>query len=192
MKVITVSRFFPAYHPKVAQPTYFVEKIMRSPAFQQTNPYRSFTARLEDLNGERLIDTHGLDAFYELMDNFEMNLLWPGSEMKHHTIRAGKRFKTGEMASLRVWSGKPYHSPQIEFAQVRVKCFDFELKFDESCIINGGARPIFCVNGQEYPYGCNFSLEIATNDGLELLDMKWWFQKPFTGQIICWNESISY
>lgn len=29
-KVITFSRQFPSYHPKAGQPTYFVEKVLRS------------------------------------------------------------------------------------------------------------------------------------------------------------------
>lgn len=35
------------------------------------------------------------------------------SDQKHHTIRAGNRFKTGDYFSPRVWSGSPYNSKQL-------------------------------------------------------------------------------
>ena len=38
--------------------------------------------------------------------------------------------------------------------------------------------------------------DVATNDGLSFNDMRDWFNvkenKPFLGQILCWNESIDY
>jgi hypothetical protein len=41
-----------------------------------------------------------------------------GNPPKHHTIRAGHRWKVGEMASIRVWTGLPYRSKQNEIVQV--------------------------------------------------------------------------
>ena len=88
-KVITFSRTFPAYHPKVGQPTYFVEKFYNS-LFSRNN----------------LMDyPKGLEINESIL------------EMKNHTIRAGERWKKGEYFSPRVWSGKPYNTPQIILAK---------------------------------------------------------------------------
>lgn len=46
-----------------------------------------------------------------------------GGPSKHHTVRAGEArgIKTDETISLRVWSGKPMHTPQSEIAKVKVR-----------------------------------------------------------------------
>lgn len=95
-KVITFSRFFPSYHPRKGEPTYFVEKIIK--------------ARI--MLGETPCDVNAPfeAAIYHLCDP------------KYHTIRAGHRFKVGDWFSPRVWSGKPYHSKQIIIApDIQVK-----------------------------------------------------------------------
>jgi hypothetical protein len=84
-KVITFSRFFPKYHPKAGQPTYFVEKLLSSINYKYYDEDRQFNPRLS------------VDGF----------------EPKHHTIRKGNRWKVGDKFSPRVWSGKPYNSKQI-------------------------------------------------------------------------------
>ncbi len=105
---------------------------------------------------------------------------------KYHTIRAGQRFKIGDKFSPRVWSGKPYQSKQIIIAP------DTEIKkiwnFSKDLI-----SPDFYINGirLQEPH---FMHSIAANDGLSLNDLLAWFKypKPFSGQIICWNENINY
>ena len=101
-KVITFSRTFPAYHPKAGQPTYFVEKFYNS-LFSRNN----------------LMDyPKGLEINESIL------------EMKNHTIRAGERWKKGEYFSPRVWSGKPYNTPQIILAKdtLITDVYDFEIK----------------------------------------------------------------
>lgn len=171
-RVITVSRTFPAYHQKKGQPTYFVEKIWKSiwdnhkgsdnPLYPYWMDYdRAFPATDELGN----IHNH---------------------TPKHHTIRAGKRWKTGDMASLRVWSGNPYNSPQITIApDVELVVYDFEVEIEDDLLIR-------YINGFEISY--TTLQRLAENDGLTLDEMQSWFKMPreFSGQILCWNKEINY
>ena len=112
---------------------------------------------------------------------------------KHHTIRAGHRFKAGDWFSPRVWSGKPYNSKQIQFApDIQVKnVWDFDAHGTD-----------FFLSGKHeftHPEGFDFS-EVEKNDGLSACELMDWicmspeFKKTntFAGQIICWDESIEY
>ena len=174
-KVITFSRTFPPYHPKAGQPTNFVSKIWKGLYGLGLPDIEKYANEL----APKLTD----DAFNFLVDcEFEP---------KHHTIRAGHRFEAGDMFSPRVWgndinpkSGKsgPYHSKQIIIAP------DTEVKkvwsFDKDLL-----------GGEFRMKGCDVTTHlemIAKNDGLTLEDFIEWFPKPFTGQIICWNENIEY
>lgn len=154
-KVITVSRTFPAYHPKKEQPTYFVEKILKA---------------LPHLHPRNAIVTKGLNAFFN-------EQVYANALSKHHTIRAGKRWKTGDKASLRVWSGKPYRSPQIIIApDVELVVKDFEIDIDGCIWIDGNyfAHPEI----------------LAEYDGLTEDELSQWFNKvPFSGQLLIWNNN---
>lgn len=161
-RVITFSRQFPSYHPRKGEPTGFVEKVWKSVG----QPHHNFVCP-------------------ELMDlwitfNANQDYYLP----KHHTIRAGHRFKAGDWFSPRVWSGKPYASKMIQFAP------DIQVKKT--------------WNVDLYPHGffmgedelsLNDLKEIANNDGLTFRDFMCWFPSLKTKvamQIICWNESIEY
>lgn len=166
-RIITFSRTYPSYHPRKGEPTYFVEKIWESIAYIDYIYNEQFPIPYEALNWDR-------------------NVLG----CKHHTIRAGHRWKAGDWFKPCVWSGRPYHSKMIQFApeiQI-VKTWDFE--------IAGGAFFINdrCIIGETE--GDHELLEmIAKNDGLSKNDLLYWFKYPKpTGpmQIICWNESIEY
>jgi hypothetical protein len=161
-KVLTFSRVFPAYHPRKGEPTYFIEKVVKSLGIDALCP----------VNPANLINC----------------------SPKHHTIRAGKRFKAGDYFSPRYWTGSPYNykrdgskCPAFAPDTLVVKTFDFEIKNNS-----------FYINGREYDgeiEGHHELLEkIATNDGLSKEDLLLWFKfpKPFSGQIICWNENINY
>lgn len=136
-KVITFSKFFPAYHPRKGEPTFFVEQIQGG--------------------------------------------------LKVHTIRAGSRWKVGDKFSPRIWSGKPYRTPQLTIAP------DIEIKkiWDVEIAIGlGGIR----ING-DWNFTDFYPLleKLSKNDGLTISDFKSWFNTPsFIGQIICWNENINY
>lgn len=167
MKVLTCSRYFPKGHPKAGQPTYFVEQVLNSILRRPVN--------LNDIKPE--VRPYVNDFF--VID---------GERQKHHTIRAGNRFKPGQMASLRVWSDKPYRSKQVEFAQVEVKKVwpvTITITGAYDSIYTGDALLPTCV--------------VAKNDGLECDDFVRWFsvhpkrtKQVFHGQIICWNDSITY
>ena len=158
-KVITFSRTFPAYHPKAGLPTYFVEKLLASIGRHNFDEEREFNPRLS------------LDMF----------------DPKHHTIRAGNRWKVGDWFSPRVWSGKPYNSKQIVIApDIEIKkVWEFEIK-GSYVYLNGEFKTKHMIT----------LTEMAKNDGLSIVDFARWFKYPchphFIGQIICWNENINY
>jgi len=155
-KVITVSRQFPAHHLKKGQPTFFVEKICNS---------------LLMAGGSIYTDNTPVDFLQSLSKDF--------FNAKHHTIRAGKRWKTGDKASIRVCSDKPYRSPQIAIApDVEIVVKDIEWNVDG-----------MIIDGVHFPYS-RFE-EIAKNDGLSELEMIDWFRDslPFSGQILIWNNN---
>ena len=92
-KVITFSRNFPSYHPKKGAPTYFVEKVLKS-----------------------IDEKHQLNVWNRSDLSFINQWALTECKPKHHTIRAGNRWKVGDKFSPRVWSDKPYKSKQITIA----------------------------------------------------------------------------
>ena len=100
---------------------------------------------------------------------------------KRHTIREGKHWKDGDMASIRVWSGKPYRSKQIAIApDVQLKVLDVEINL----------QGVIKVEGKE-----TNAFRIAENDGLSLEDLRGWFDPslPFSGQILIWSpDKVDY
>lgn len=168
MKVLMCSRSFPAGHPREGQPTHFVEKIMAGLADHQPGW-----------------------AMYDSFVQYDWYAYYNCTMPKGHTIRAGSRFKPGDMASLRIWSDKPYRSKQIEFAQVEVKAtWDIQITMPDKWIavfILGKYLSVDAVN------------VLAHNDGLEPIDFFNWFSihpkktaKAFTGQVISWSSEIDY
>lgn len=168
MKVITFSRFFPKGHPRQGQPTHFVEKVEACLA--------------DTIPGWEMPKTFTLHEWHPYY-----NCTMP----KGHTIRAGNRWKPGNMASLRVWSDKPYRSKQVEFAQVEVKkVWRVEINMFQT-------SPIIKVENRLLTY--EEGIDIAANDGLSLTDFISWFaihpkkkEQKFSGQIIAWNPDINY
>ena len=168
-KVITFSQKFPSYHPKSGQPTYFVEAFYKSLFVMKCLPK-------------------------ELEESFNHEVFLNGMT-KHHTVRNGSRFKKGDFFSPRVWgndvnpnSGKtgPYHSKQIILSHdTEIKnVWDIEIFNSHEVYIDG---VFHCSFGSE-----NWE-ELCKNDGLNSQDMRNWFSKlPFKGQIICWNDAVSY
>ena len=165
-KVITFSQKFPSYHPKAGQPTYFVEAFYKSLFVMKCLPK-------------------------ELEESFNHEVFLNGMT-KHHTFRSGNRFKKGDFFSPRVWgtdvnpkSGKSgaYHSKQI------ILSHDTEIKNVWDIEINEATE--ISINGKFISYG--WEVELANNDGLSWQEFNDWFSKlPFKGQIICWNDAVSY
>lgn len=173
MKVLTCSRHFPKWHPKEGEPTFFIESI-----------FNSLGIGLDNI----------ADPIKEPINDFA---LMAEVRPKHHTIRTGNRWKVGDMASLRVWSDKPYRSKQIEFAQAEVK------KVWAIEIYQGADVWEFKLNGKALNW-VDFNIdefvdELAKNDGLSTPDFLHWFAihpkakgRTFTGQIICWSDAVNY
>lgn len=155
------SRVFPVYHTKKGEPTFFVEKILKS----------INSSKIQS----KLIVQDALSIF-----NSENYL---GCNPKNHTIRSGNRFKKGDFFSPRVWSDKPYKSKQIIlFEDVEVlKVWNIEID-ENKC---------FYIEGKLLSVG--YEKILASNDGLSIEDLESWFSKlPFSGQIICWSDSVLY
>ena len=186
-KVLTFSRQFPAYHPKAGQPTGFIESIVNSGVIG-----------CPEFDTGSSIDLLKLNPNLKWQVVFEYAKTWNTTiaafgNGKHHTIRAGHRFKAGDWFSPRVWSGQPYQSKQIIIAppiQVK-KVWDFEICDDGRIQIDG--KTIFDPDFQFAELNKRL-IEISVNDGLSVVDLLSWFKHPksFTGQIICWNEKIEY
>lgn len=165
-KVITFSRYYPSYHPKKGQKTFFAEKVMA--AFAELPGY----------------DGKIPDEFTD-WDWYEY---YNGSP-KWHTIRAGKRFKVGDKFSPRIWTGKPYQSKQqILWSHdvVVKKTFDFKMDLNGVYSIDG-----YYLDNEQYPLLANN--DGLTEDDLFHWFMPN-YSKPieFLGQIICWNPDIDY
>lgn len=181
-KVITVSQKFPAHHPKAGQPTHFVEKTWCS------------------LGG--VLDEYRKP--WENYQDFHNSILWSyrmyGS--KHHTVRLGRRWKTGDMASIRTWGtdvnpksnrSGPYHSKQIVLApDVEVTVTNVIISYDPY-----NFQPIRIITDTSNQHTLIHPRKLAENDGLELDDFKAWFfpkekNQAIEAQIICWNKNIKY
>lgn len=114
-RVITFSTKFQTNHPKKGEPTYFVEKFYNS-LFHKNN-------LMEYPKGIEINDS----------------IL----EVKGHTIRSGNRWKEGQYFSPRIWSEKPYMSPQIIIAPDTkiLKVYEFKFFIDEKL-----RRVMFSIN----------------------------------------------
>lgn len=191
-KIITFSRYFPVYHPRRGEGTYFVEKIHWGVTPMIFKNWPCASDMIRDLN-KHLPDDLVQDFIDDLDDEIDYS-----DAIKHHTIRAGHRWKEGDWFSPRVWSGKPYNSKQITIApdmQVK-KLWDFEMDACGVCsIAKQGEQQIYT-----FEYSEDMDDRIAANDGLTPEDFYWWFsrspdykkKKEFSGQILCWNENIEY
>lgn len=148
--VITLSERFPATHPRHGQPTQFVDKF-KNARYDATN-----------------VNSH-----------YDVGM--PNVGIKLHTIRSNyklwaKRFakiNTGQAClSVRVWSGKPYASKQIEIARLTkddgiglqaLEFLEFDPAFKDGIWISGKT------------YNQSMKQEIAKNDGLTFDDWNAWF-----------------
>lgn len=158
-------------HPRAGEPTYFVEKIWASLY----------------LDGIHLDPLNFLDVPFDAR-------IYNLSEPKGHTIRAGNRWKVGDFFSPRIWSGKPYRSPQVIFSAplMVAKIWSFELFEGYRLTVEGHDVGAFCNDNPRV-------MKIGCNDGLGPDDFVNWFSLPyrkkpatFVGQIICWNPRLEY
>jgi len=179
-KTIIFSRNFPSYHRHAGDKTYFVESVLKGLNIPIDEAYHEFLFR-ENIDK---FSIEQINEFYEsLYKNFEH------TRTKVHTIRPTTRFKVGEPASFRVWSGKPYHTPQMTFAYATInQIIPVELHTGvEAVKINDGAYDF-----ENYE---KVITKMSSNDGLGPLDFISWFdgkkQKglfSFVGKIIVFAE----
>ncbi len=174
MSYIIFSRQFPKGHPRSGEKTNFVEKIMNG-LVEGLNCYGAeYKTLLGALNPT--LTQSAINNLWEELDEDDFDI-------KHHTIRAGNRWKVGDKFSPRVWSGKPYCSKQIIIAP------DIEIKKIKEFIYDGTSYRTDGWYHADSPAGVG---KIAKNDGLSMEDFKAWFSKPFIGQVIIWNDKIEY
>jgi len=153
--VLTVSRTFPKTHKRAGQQTWFVEKINEA-----VMPISD-----EPMMGKKI---HTIRANYEL---------W-AKRIKE--VQEGKA-----ILSLRYWSGEPYRTKQIEFAQldkdsgVGVQ----ELKFGYCNSLISLSDKFFPIITKPYIIELeNLKdkyldiLQISKNDGLKFGDFMDWFK----------------
>jgi hypothetical protein len=182
---MTFSRYFASGHPRKGQPTQFIEKILLS----LIEIGHISIGKACEIGREMKMEG------FQYIDELRKLKLQP----KHHTIRAGNRWKPGDLFSPRIWTGNPYKSKQFEFVYpVEVKkTWSFEVDENGVPSLNG----IYLFDTDETKLLAEQGIEktIATNDGLTWQDWNDWLimpcfkkAKPFIGQIICWNEEINY
>lgn len=88
---MTFSRFFPGYHPRNGEPTYFLEKLWAG-----------------------WLKIGLIDDIFVMREDVCFDFgVYKDCTPKYHTIRAGHRWKVGDKFSPRVWSGTPYRSKQV-------------------------------------------------------------------------------
>lgn len=190
-RVITFSRQFPSYHFRAEQLTGFVKSILKQQGIKEEDEdYIRLLYALNDkgLTSGKILHPHLISFAKELRNEFKPIYT------KKHTIRSGNHWKAGDKFSPRVWSGKPYRSPQIIFApDIEVKkVWDFKIRTSRN-------ESYFLLNDLKIkPYNYQEEMilleDIAANDGLGFVDFLDWFKYPneFSGQIICFDENVNY
>jgi len=165
-KVMTFARVFPTWHLRKGDPTMFVESLGLGFPDCVFKDFITADFLLYPMLGKPLGRIKGI---------------YP----KYHTIRSGDRWKVGDKFSPRVWSGKPYRSKQIIIAPIIEIKRVWHIEIINNKVI---------INGVYYgEYGSVNVDTLARNDGLTPADMESWFGKKFfSGQIICWNDTIEY
>lgn len=155
--------------------TFFVEKILNTIGVDYKS--EKYLEKLKTLNKTNLEKgkLSNLDLIL-FQDSLVVEQVYSDHPVKKsQTIRKGHRWKAGEYFSPRVWSRKPYTSPQIIFFDdlfitktniVRISKMAMEIK----------------ENGDILCFHSKFSL--AHDDGLKYKDFVEWFNKDFEGQVI--------
>lgn len=149
--VITLSQTFPVGHPRAGKPTYFEDKF-KNARYDATHIDEHTDAGLPNYD----VKLHTLRGNWEL---------W---HKRFEDIYAGKA-----CLSVRIWSGKPYNSKQIEIARltkedginVQLCCFPRDRDGMHS-------MSMAVVNGNKYVDG----KELAKKDGLSYDDWKAWIR----------------
>lgn len=149
--VLIVSTDYPKTHKLAGEKTHFPEKILNN----------EFIYPLSDA-----ITEWDLSGFEPKLHTIRANfLLW---EKRIWEVHLGK----AEL-SIRIWSGKPYNSKQIEICRLthRNRIGVQKIEFSAS-----GLMGMIKID-DGFPENGSYSIsELAKNDGLSLEDFKEWFK----------------
>lgn len=95
---------------------------------------------------------------------------------KIHTLRS-YTLEIGEWIQPYEWSGRPYHSPAVNITLP---------------LIVVAVYPIHICGKKVTVGNRDFSQSqiemLAANDGLTVEDFWFWFEKSFSGNVICWQN----
>jgi hypothetical protein len=182
-KVITFSRKFPVGHPSAGKPTYFVEQILNMMNVEYQSP--GYLEELQKLNSKSLsqgaLTTGILKDFINSLDMDQDN-------RKTHTVRAGNRWKAGDCFSPRVWSGRPYTSPQIIIGpDIKIPRIT-KIIITKEGVVYLGEQIVCNLNNKQHLS----TLGIARRDGLSEEDfIAWFFGEALEGQVVFMINTIS-
>ena len=181
---ITFSRQFPGYHVRKGENTFFVEQLLNE--FDIDYRASTYMNMLHNINSDKLLA--GKLTMKDLVD-FHLSLSPNVTDKKLTTIRSGHRWVAGKKACLRVWSKKPYNSPQIQFFYPTTVVNTYKFGISDYGLMS--------LNDQSTGYYG----EICKNDGLTPADFRSWFKMKdydtctnpvFDGQIISFSDKINY
>lgn len=184
-KIRTLTRSFLQEHPMQGDPTQFVESFLNSLYVDYKS--ENYLNKLFQLNNRNIkrkkIKANDLIQIHASLTH--------SNYFKGHTIRGGKHFTALEKISIRCWQDKAYLSPQIIlWDDIPVKqVWDFE-RIEEAVEGELNTEEFF-INGKKIKTIAELE-QLANNDGLLLRHFHWWFNKPITGQVICWSDEINY
>lgn len=165
-KVRTLSRTFLKGHPKAGEPTYFLERMMRSLINEQG---KAISGSFHDF-GKLELEKEEIERDFE----------------KGHTIRMGRHFKANEELTLAVWSGTPYRSKQVKLWTGAIRAIDIIIA--KTSFLKFYKEQEGKITSLKLPI-------VAKNDGLSLADFEAWFNLPVgehEAQILIWNDEIVY
>ena len=154
--VLTVSLTFPKTHKRAGDYTFFSEKILLAIG-------KIEEAKFIEEFGELLFKLHTIRANYEL---------W-AKRIKE--IQEGKA-----ILSIRYWSGKPYHSKQVEICRqdkdsgIGIQELVFSSESNPLPFSDVGIHSENAVVWKAFDFN---ECKIYQNDGLSLEDFKDWFRK---------------
>lgn len=151
--VITLSQVFPAGHSQAGEPTNFKFEFLLGQQCSKCPPRDRNKNYVECDN----CMTRNQPKIHTMRANYP---LW---EKRIAKVQAGQA-----ILSIRQWTGKPYHSPQVEIAR---------LTSEDSV---GIQKLTFCgaLSRFKIENGINIPLtdELAQNDGLSLVNWVEWFK----------------
>lgn len=150
--VITLSKTFPAWHPRKGQPTEFLEKFLNG----QTKP----------------IDWTGADPSIKLHTIRANFPLWL---KRIQDVRNGKA-----VLSVRQWSGRPYASKQVTVATLSTLNFVGIQQLNISEFYGVDRYTVWDMQGYN-GYDVNPGV-LAAHDGLSLDDWLSWFKDYKRGE----------